>query len=85
QAQPEATAGNFDTDPSTDQNYYVYLTHAMKQVAGKPVTITQMINYVYGNGPRAGQKAADSSSKAHTFTPTYTVDQVTKQNVGEPV
>ncbi len=85
QAQPEATAGNFDTDPSTDQNYYVYLTHAMKQVAGKPVTITQMINYVYGNGPRTGQKAADSSSKAHTFTPTYTVDQVTKQNVGEPV
>ncbi|MDE6376006.1 MAG: hypothetical protein K2L20_02375, partial [Ligilactobacillus sp.] len=85
QAQPEATAGNFDTDPSTDQNYYVYLTHAMNPVAGTPVTITQTINYVYGSGPRAGQKAADSSSKAHTFTPTYTVDQVTKQNVGEPV
>ncbi|MDE6376421.1 MAG: MucBP domain-containing protein, partial [Ligilactobacillus sp.] len=83
-AQPEATSGNFDEDPDADQEHYVYLTHALKQVVGTPVTVSQTINYVYRTGPKAGQMVSADSVNSHTFVPTYTVDQVTKENVGEP-
>ncbi|MDU1487513.1 LPXTG cell wall anchor domain-containing protein [Ligilactobacillus animalis] len=85
QAQPEASAGTFDEDPDTEQNYYVYLTHRMEQVQGTPVTVGQTINYVYKTGPKAEQIASPSQQSSLTFVPTHTVDQVTKQNVGEPV
>ena len=84
QAQPEATAGNFDTDPSTDQNYYVYLTHAMKQVAGKPVKVSRTINYIYRTGSKAGQPVVPKDKIVKVFIPTYMIDQVTKQTVGTP-
>lgn len=85
QAQPEASAGTFDEDPDTEQSYYVYLTHRMEQVQGTPVTVGQTINYVYKTGPKAEQIASPSQQSSLTFVPTHTVDQVTKQNVGEPV
>ena len=83
-AQPEATSGNFDEDPDTEQEYYVYLTHELKQVVGTPVTVSQTINYAYRTGPKAGQMVSADSVNSHTFVPTYTVDQVTKENIGEP-
>ncbi|WP_056957206.1 mucin-binding protein [Ligilactobacillus apodemi] len=83
-AQSEALSGTFDQDPDTAQDYYVYLTHALNQVEGIPVTVTQTINYVYLTGPKAGQTASTPVSASQTFVPTYTVDQVTGQNVGEP-
>ena len=83
-AQPEALSGTFDQDPDTAQDYYVYLTHVLNQVEGTPVTVTQKINYVYLTGPKAGQTASTPVSASQTFVPTYTVDQVTGQNVGEP-
>ena len=49
-----AESGTYDADPSSDQNYYVYLTHGMKQVVGTPVTVNETITYVYGNGPKVG-------------------------------
>ncbi len=84
QAQPEATAGNFDTDPSTDQNYYVYLTHAMKQVEGTPVKVSRTINYIYRTGSKAGQPVVPKDKIVKVFIPTYMIDQVTKQTVGTP-
>ncbi|WP_439956670.1 mucin-binding protein, partial [Ligilactobacillus murinus] len=51
---------------------------------GTPVTVSQTINYVYRTGPKAGQMVSADSVNSHTFVPTYTVDQVTKENVGEP-
>ncbi|MBD5069180.1 MAG: hypothetical protein HDT50_03165 [Lactobacillus sp.] len=82
-AQPQATTGEFDTDPTTKQDYYVYLTHAVKQVTQKPVTVTQTITYIYGSGPNKGWPVADSKVTAVVFVPTYTIDQVTQQPVGE--
>ena len=84
EAQPEAIQGVFDADPSVEQNYYVYLTHTINDVEGTPVTVTRVVNYIYASGPKTGQVAADSVSEVKTFVPTYKVDQVTKQNVGEP-
>ncbi|WP_304976409.1 LPXTG cell wall anchor domain-containing protein, partial [uncultured Ligilactobacillus sp.] len=80
-AQPEASAGNFDEDPDADQEHYVYLTHALRQVVGTPVVITDTINYVYGNGPKQGQPIYPPSVIEKTFVPIYTIDSVTGETI----
>lgn len=77
QAQPEASAGNFDEDPEAEQNYYVHLTHATKQVAGPTKTVTQTVEYIYGNGPKQGQPVAETVTKDYNFTAVDTIDVVT--------
>lgn len=77
QAQPEASTGNFDEDPEVEQNYYVYLTHDTKQVAGQTKTVTQTVEYIYGNGPKQGQPVTQAVVQTYIFTATETLDAVT--------
>lgn len=76
QAQPEASTGNFDEDPEVEQNYYVYLTHDTKQVAGQTKTVTQTVEYIYGNGPKQGQPVTQAVVQTYIFTATETLDAV---------
>ena len=76
-AQPETTKGSFDSDPTITQNHYVYLVHDIMINTGEPVIITDTVNYVYGNGPHAGQHVISPNVVTKTFIPTYTFDKVT--------
>ncbi len=79
-----AESGTYDADPSSDQNYYVYLTHGMKQVVGTPVNVKRTIEYIYRGGPKTGTPVTKPDQVIKTFVPTYTVDKVTRQTIGEP-
>ena len=78
-----ATAGNFDSDSKTDQNYYVYLTHATEPVQSTK-TVKETIHYVYQNGPRAGQEAHTPFTQNVTFKGSQDRDLVTHQLIGTP-
>ncbi|MEY8662496.1 KxYKxGKxW signal peptide domain-containing protein, partial [Ligilactobacillus faecis] len=47
----------YDSDATTDQKVVVHLTHALRNVVGQKVTVTQTIDYLYGSGPKKGQVA----------------------------
>lgn len=80
-AQSEASEGMFDEDTNKQQDYYVYLDHGTKTTTGVPVTITDTINYVYGNGPHKGEPAFPPSVVEKVFTPTYVIDKVTGETI----
>ena len=66
------------------QNVTVYLVHGQKTVPVKDTTAgdaTQIITYVYGNGPKKGQTAAPTKATTYHFTATEIVDAVT----GKPI
>ena len=66
------------------QNVTIYLVHGQKTVPVKDTTAgdaTQIITYVYGNGPKKGQTAAPTKATTYHFTATEIVDAVT----GEPI
>ena len=52
----DALPANFDNNDAVDQNVVLHLAHGTKEVVGTPKTVTQTVTYVYGNGPKKGQK-----------------------------
>ncbi|RXV59491.1 hypothetical protein D6C19_11845, partial [Ligilactobacillus murinus] len=73
----DALPANFDNNDAVDQNVVLHLAHGTKEVVGTPKTVTQTVTYVYGNGPKKGQSAADTYTKGYQFTSVDTIDTVT--------
>lgn len=70
--------GNYDSDPSVDQNFVVHFVHKTESVADQTATVTENVKYYYENGEYATTKDQDSNvpssaydNVAQTRTVTY--------------
>lgn len=66
--------GNYDSDPSVDQNFVVHFVHKTESVADQTATVTEKVTYQYENGPHAGsstvQAATDGDNSSAQTTET---------------